>query len=863
MKPNDHDEEFEAVDLEENLYEEEEIDELGPVSRAVWKLIWLLALPFRLLEPFFRIRETISIASYLALPALFLCAIFLAWGWATTYPVWLTHAIEQRFPSKKVRLGDEVSLNIDGNTHQLHLIRTASGNTVVLDLPPMAENALPEFNQANYPGIFQTADQFGLGQFARVDATTYRAIVVDVEKAETGGGFGPLPYKAAVRAGEPVLFELDSLRGRVKVRLERRMRGTMHPYKGGGDRLEESDLLDLAKELGVQGTFRRKSDKLLVGTVADPEKIYRAGLGPSSPIALLALDEEVLLHFKAEEMAVSLELARTEKKRSIPITVSTLSYDALPPLSVETYPELPQTLALVGVGLEAPKASSPWTKEGEAASKEGEALEGEATSDGGKDDSEGSGSEEMDAPNGQEAPVAAEGAKEASEDGTSQEGDGEAHQRDGGDSETPEGSVDGADGDAKEESKGGDGETVSHGEAAAGNEGGVEDSAQDIEGAENKSTGEDPAAGGDPPVDPKTSREAAGEQSPDEPSGLPAMAWMSTAFAQAVGVKAYIVEVDLAVASGFGLQRPKEKFRVSNLPSPTEMAEGAPALWFDRNLMGAWKVSWSWPLVQDFSWERFSGSFSGFSVFRPELSRRAILGSVGKSWNKLSLENLHQALEKTDFDYLFPLLEGFSWNRFRESALATSMVRIVVGFFWAVLIAVPLGIIMGSFTKMGALFELIRLSGLYLPLPAFIPLTIAWAGLAESQKYLFLFICNFVVLLPYTIAAVQAVPQVYLDTASTLGLSRGQIVRRVLIGVSKLEIWKALRFTFGVGWTWIILAEQLGVENGLGYIIWTSNRRGHPEHLYVVVVLIVLLAFCLNWAWTRVIHYLFPHDRSR
>jgi NitT/TauT family transport system permease protein len=211
----------------------------------------------------------------------------------------------------------------------------------------------------------------------------------------------------------------------------------------------------------------------------------------------------------------------------------------------------------------------------------------------------------------------------------------------------------------------------------------------------------------------------------------------------------------------------------------------------------------------------------------------------------------------------WPFVTDLTWDRFRESALYVTMKRILTGFLLAVAVALPLGILMGSFTKFYYFFEPVRIAGLYLPLPAFVPLTLFWAGIGESQKYLYLFICNFVVLLPYTIVAIQSVPQVYLDTAATLGLTRGQIVRRVLIGVAKPEIWKALRFTFGVGWTWIILAEQIGVDNGLGYIIWTSERRSHPEHVYVVILLIMLLAFLINALWTLVIDLLFPHERSR
>lgn len=189
--------------------------------------------------------------------------------------------------------------------------------------------------------------------------------------------------------------------------------------------------------------------------------------------------------------------------------------------------------------------------------------------------------------------------------------------------------------------------------------------------------------------------------------------------------------------------------------------------------------------------------------------------------------------------------------------------RIFKGFGWGVLVTLPLGLLMGAFGRIASFFEPLRLAGMYVPLPALIPLTIAWSSLGEPQVVLFLAICNGVVLLPFVVASIQSVPQVYIDTARTLGATRGQLFRYVLLAISWPTLFKGLRISFAVGWTWMMLAEMNGVDQGLGYIINVSQKRGMVEHVMIVIVLVVALAFVCNTIWNLLIRVLFPYERGQ
>jgi NitT/TauT family transport system permease protein len=189
-----------------------------------------------------------------------------------------------------------------------------------------------------------------------------------------------------------------------------------------------------------------------------------------------------------------------------------------------------------------------------------------------------------------------------------------------------------------------------------------------------------------------------------------------------------------------------------------------------------------------------------------------------------------------------------------------SIRRIAIGFSLAVIIAVPLGVYMATFQGIAAFFRPVTLVGSYVPTVVFIPLTIAWFGATEIQKITFLFIVYFVVILPLTIKTVADVPAAFLDVAVTKGASQWQLVRHVLFPVAKADIWDHLRGAYGVGWTWIILAEVwANAENGLGYLLEISYRRGHMDRYFAVVVVIVAIAVTFDQLWRMGSRWLFPY----
>ena len=198
-----------------------------------------------------------------------------------------------------------------------------------------------------------------------------------------------------------------------------------------------------------------------------------------------------------------------------------------------------------------------------------------------------------------------------------------------------------------------------------------------------------------------------------------------------------------------------------------------------------------------------------------------------------------------------------------EQALVRSALksfeRVTIGFSLAALVAVPLGVYMASFAAVAAFFRPLALIGSYVPIVVFVPLTLAWFGLNETQKVGFLFIGCFVALLPMVIKTVAGVPRAFLDVAVTKGATQWQLVSRVLFPVAAADIWDHLRGVYGVGWGWIILAEVVNAQQGLGYLISISERRGHTASIFAVIFVIVAIAVACDQLWRLSGRILFPY----
>jgi NitT/TauT family transport system permease protein len=192
-------------------------------------------------------------------------------------------------------------------------------------------------------------------------------------------------------------------------------------------------------------------------------------------------------------------------------------------------------------------------------------------------------------------------------------------------------------------------------------------------------------------------------------------------------------------------------------------------------------------------------------------------------------------------------------------SIAATLKRVLIGFGLAVIVGVPLGILAGAWRIFEAAGAPLALFGRNLPVAALIPLTILWFGIDETQKVMFIFIACVPFVYSDAAAAIANVPDRYVETAQTLGASSFQIVRKVLVALALPDIYSSLRHLFGLAFGYIMLAELINAQHGLGYLLMTSQRRGLSEHIILILLIIGLLAYGIDRLLFWFQRGLFPH----
>src|SRR5438445_12614067 len=193
------------------------------------------------------------------------------------------------------------------------------------------------------------------------------------------------------------------------------------------------------------------------------------------------------------------------------------------------------------------------------------------------------------------------------------------------------------------------------------------------------------------------------------------------------------------------------------------------------------------------------------------------------------------------------------------ASIAATLKRVLIGFGLAALVGVPLGIVAGSWRVIEAAGAPLALFGRNLPVAALIPLTILWFGIDEAQKVMFIFIACVPFVYSDAVAAIVNVPDRYVETAQRLGARPAQIVSKVLVALALPDIYNSLRHLFGLAFGYIMLAELINAQHGLGYRLMTTQRRGLSEHVILILLIIGLLAYGIDRLLFFFQRGLFPH----
>lgn len=173
--------------------------------------------------------------------------------------------------------------------------------------------------------------------------------------------------------------------------------------------------------------------------------------------------------------------------------------------------------------------------------------------------------------------------------------------------------------------------------------------------------------------------------------------------------------------------------------------------------------------------------------------------------------------------------------------------RVVVGWFWSVVFALPIGMLMANSRKFSAFIQPIIEFARYLPVVALVPLTLLYMGIDESQKYMIIFLGTFFQLVLMVCDTVSGVDKNMINAAKTLGAGKWQIYKEVIFPASLPGLMDDFRMTIGWAWTYLVVAEMVAASNGLGYMILRSQRYLATDTIFGGLIMIGLIGLVTDW----------------
>ena len=178
--------------------------------------------------------------------------------------------------------------------------------------------------------------------------------------------------------------------------------------------------------------------------------------------------------------------------------------------------------------------------------------------------------------------------------------------------------------------------------------------------------------------------------------------------------------------------------------------------------------------------------------------------------------------------------QGTLWNH-----IGASLFRVGTGFFLAVAIGVPLGLLMGwvagAFTTLNPIVQMLR------PISpiAWIPLSILWFGVGDLSPIFLIFLSSVFPIVVQTTAGVHTIERQYLRAAENFGVTRLKLFCQVVIPAVLPQIIIAMRVSLGVAWLVVVAAEMIALRSGLGYLIIDSRNAGNRYDLVIAGMAII------------------------
>jgi ABC-type nitrate/sulfonate/bicarbonate transport system permease component len=194
---------------------------------------------------------------------------------------------------------------------------------------------------------------------------------------------------------------------------------------------------------------------------------------------------------------------------------------------------------------------------------------------------------------------------------------------------------------------------------------------------------------------------------------------------------------------------------------------------------------------------------------------------------------------------------------------AISLERLFLGFLLGAIPALIIGLTMGLYRPVRALVEPLILGTYPIPKSAILPLILLIFGLGEPSKIVMVAIGVFYPVVINTVSGVLQIPKMYLDVGHNFGASRWNMFTTIALPGALPFIMTGIKLGAGLGLILIAIAEMIGAQSGLGYMIWNAWQILSVNTMYVGLIMIALVGFVLTVILNEIERYLIPARQDR
>ena len=191
-----------------------------------------------------------------------------------------------------------------------------------------------------------------------------------------------------------------------------------------------------------------------------------------------------------------------------------------------------------------------------------------------------------------------------------------------------------------------------------------------------------------------------------------------------------------------------------------------------------------------------------------------------------------------------------------------SMQIVFGGFLLAALVGIPIGVLCGTYSFFSKLIEPFIDFFRYMPAPTFSTLLVAIFLANDAPKIALVFVGTFFQLVLVVSNTTRRLDLPLLEAAQTLGANQRQLLTRVVIPGILPNLYNDLRILLGWAWTWLVIAELVGVKSGLTEFIETQGRFRNFDLVFPVIILIGLIGFFTDQILALLRGVIFPYTEE-